>query len=822
MTPEDSTGSGRPLFSANPSATHSSAASSATATASKSSGKASNGKTTSSRRSNAAGSTKRSHRKSSLTDGQRQMIAAVCVMGCVLVAVTSDAAPTGHMIIDALYRCGFMVATVLAASRARRWSLVIASGLVLIGSTTFMLVPAIAGIVLAGALAWEDRRDRVLGAVSGLLVAWCALNLVWPTSTGSTALLAAAAVVPLWFSGYRVARSSSRRRIRFGLLACACVVVVGVAIAGVVVITQRKVLNTAASQTIAAAKGMTESSTAESAQSFAGAADRFDSAASTASAIWTYPARLVPVVAQNLHAVGRAAESGAAVTRTVSHIAGSVDYNRLQLDSGGIDLATLASFEGPVTRAEGVLRGVDRQIADLDSPWILGPLRSKLDQFATETARVRSGAETAAIAVKKLPAILGGSGERRYLLLLGNPAEARDVGGHLGTFAEITANNGTLKVVRVVSPYAVFGPGATPSPQIRNPIGLPPAMLEMNPTRFPQNWGASPSMDDVARVAADLYPQSTIGAPLDGVLYADPYAFAAVLRVVGPVNVTTAVASAGIGPSVISADNAVAYLTRDQFAIDHGAEDPVKGLVETALDRLTSDRLPAVKSVVDSFGKVVEQGRLQFRSLHGVDEPLLRRLGLDQPFTQPRGGDLLAVISRSAFPSKIDSYLKRQIHYRVAWDPTSGVVESVVDIDLTNAAPRSGLPSLISAAPAGSAPGTISMVLSVITPFEIDSATVEGRLIPVGTRSETGDLKRHSFLIDIAPESSQTVTVRLRGSVTPGHEYQLSWFNQPLVNRDQTRFTIKSLGSPFVGGDQSGKVKVPDERMARLMLRTKR
>ncbi|MEI2638474.1 MAG: DUF4012 domain-containing protein [Microthrixaceae bacterium] len=194
--------------------------------------------------------------------------------------------------------------------------------------------------------------------------------------------------------------------------------------------------------------------------------------------------------------------------------------------------------------------------------------------------------------MKKLPAILGGSGERRYLLLLGNPAEARDVGGHLGTFAEITANNGTLKVVRVVSPYAVFGPGATPSPQIRNPIGLPPAMLEMNPTRFPQNWGASPSMDDVARVAADLYPQSTIGAPLDGVLYADPYAFAAVLRVVGPVNVTTAVASAGIGPRVISADNAVAYLTRDQFAIDHGAEDPVKGLVETALDRLTSRPAP--------------------------------------------------------------------------------------------------------------------------------------------------------------------------------------------------------------------------------------
>ncbi|MEZ5310654.1 MAG: DUF4012 domain-containing protein [Microthrixaceae bacterium] len=588
------------------------------------------------------------------------------------------------------------------------------------------------------------------------------------------------------------------------------------------VITQRKVLNTAASQTVAAAKGMTESSTAQSAQSFAGAADRFDSAASTAPAIWTHPARLVPVIAQNLDAVGRAAESGAAVTRTASDIAGSVDYNRLQLDGGGIDLATLSSFEGPVSRAEAVLKGVDRQIATLDSPWILGPLRSKLDQFASETARVRSGAETAAIAVRKLPAILGGSGERRYLMLLGNPAEARDIGGHLGTFAEITANNGTLKVVRVVSPYEVFGPGASPSPQIRNPIGLPPAMLEMNPTRFPQNWGASPNMDDVARVAADLYPQSSIGAPLDGVLYADPHAFAAVLRVVGPVDVSTAVASAGIGPREINADNAVAYLTREQFAVDHGAEDPVKGLVETALDRLTADRLPAVKSIVDSFGGVIEQGRLQFRSLHGTDEPLLRRLGLDQPFTQPKGGDMLAVITRSAFPSKIDSYLKRHIDYRVAWDPASGTVSSEVEIELDNTAPKAGLPSLISAAPAGSAPGTNSMVLSVITPFEVDSATIEGRPIPVGTRSESSGLKRHSFLIDIAPESSRTVVVRLRGSVTSGADYRLSWFNQPLVNRDATELTIRSVGRPFVGGDQSGIVKVPDERMVRLTMRTER
>lgn len=764
-------------------------------------------------------------RKSPLTAEQRQWIIGISVLGCLLATFLAGSSPTGHRPIDAFYRCAFVVLTILAASRARRWSLVIAAGLTVIGSTTLMLIPPLAALVLAGTLAWRNKRDRVLGALVGMLVGWSALNLVWPTTTGLTAVLAAVAVVPLWISGYRVARTKNRRRIRIGMYTAIAILFLGCVIAGLGVVSQRNVLTTAANDTIDAAKGMTGVTTQESAIKFARVASRFDSAARYTGALWTLPAKLVPVVAQNLDAIHQAATSGADVTRTAAEIAGGVDYDRLQLADGGIDLAVLASFEDPVERAEAVITAVDERINGLDSPWIVRPLREKLDSFASKTGPLRDGAEIAALAVRQLPGMLGGAGERRYLMLLGNPAEARDIGGHIGTFAELTATNGKLHVGRIGGPYELFGPGGSNRPVLTDPSVLPPAMLEMNPTRFPQNWGASPDMTAVAGVTRQLFPQVPGGSRLDGVLYADPHAFAAVLSLVEPV-VLTVGDFPGAPTLTIDADNAVSFLTRDQFIFGENADDPVKTLVRTSLDRLTSNRLPAISAMVDEFGPVIEQGRLQLVSFHDGDDQLLRKTGLDQPFAQPKGGDLFAVVDRSGFPSKIDSYLQRSITYRISWDPNTGAVRANAEIILMNAAPPGGLPDLIARSPEGTAPGTNRTVLSVITPFDLVSSTVDDAELPVGTRPETGKLKRHSFLVDLAPGQMRTVRVDLTGSVARGSDYRLRFYNQPLVNLDTSKVIIRSTGRPFIGGAQSGAVTISDssgaDRIADLRLRTER
>ena len=166
----------------------------------------------------------------------------------------SDAAPTGNWVVDALYRAGVATATVLAGARARRWNLLIAAALVAVGSDGWMLLPAAAALVLGFVMAWSDRRDRLVGGAAGALVAWAALDLSWPASpTGATALLAAAAMVPLWVSGYRNARRATQRGIRNGVLAAAAVVVLGTALSAVFAVTQRSTLVDAAASTVDAA-----------------------------------------------------------------------------------------------------------------------------------------------------------------------------------------------------------------------------------------------------------------------------------------------------------------------------------------------------------------------------------------------------------------------------------------------------------------------------------------------------------------------------------------------------------------------------------------
>lgn len=750
---------------------------------------------------------RRSRRKSGLSDAQRSWILAITIMGVMLGLGTTDADPTGHDLIDTIYLTVFIVMTTLAGARARRWSLVIASGLALIGTTTYMMIPPAAAFAIAAVLAWQNRRDRVLGALVGALVGVSVLNLVWPLTTGFTAVLAAAAVLPMFVSGYRVARSHNRRRIRMGLLIALVVVIVGSAAAGLAVLQQRKVLTTAASTTIDATNSLTAETTDEATKQFVDASRRFDSAAAATDAIWTYPAKLVPIVAQNLDAVHQAAAAGADVTRTAAEITDSVDYDRLQRDGGGLDLEVLKSFEPVIERAEGVIKSVDDTVRSLDSPWLLSALTDPLDEFAEQTGTLRQGAELASLVVNDVPSLLGGDGERRYLLLLGNPAEARDIGGHIGTFAELSAIDGVLRVVRTATPYQLFGPSGVGGPELTDRSVLPAAMLEMNPTRFAQNWGSSPDLRAVAEVSRQLYPQTAGGSEIDGILYADPYAFSAVLKVVGDIDITMD-SPLGPIPFKATAANAVKFLTRDQFVIGEGGDDSVGDLVDTALDRLTGQRLPSVRKIIDAFGPAIEQGRLQMFTFHDGDSELLTRSGLDQPFTRAVGGDLFAVISRNGYPSKIDSYVSRKIDYRPVWNPRTGAVDAQVRIELSNAAPTEGLPELISLSPAGTAPGTSRTVLSVVTAFEAVDATLDGEILPIGTRPEQENLRRHTVLVDIAPGATRTIVLNLRGSVKPGPNYNLKVYGQPLVNADTMDVSITSTGAPFIGGVKAGRVTI--------------
>lgn len=737
-------------------------------------------------------------------------LGAIIAVAALLVIFAADAAPTGHDIIDATYRVLVVAATVLAAARARRWNLLVAAALVSVGSDGWMLVPAAAALALGFVMAWRNRRERLLGGVAGALVAWAALRLSWPASpTGATALLAAAALVPLWVSGYRNARRPTRRALAaVGAIALA-IAVIGTGLAAAFALTQRSTLVTAADSTVDAASSITSSDGSASRATFKENEEAFRTVADRAGAWWMFPSRVVPVVAQHVTAVEVAARSGADLTSFAGELAGSVDYDRLQRPDGSIDLALLSQFSEPVQRADRTVRTVADELRNSDSPWLIPPLADQLDEFSAQVDEAGTATVVADAAVRHLPALLGGDAPRRYLLLLGNPSEARDLGGHLGNWADLVVTDGKIDVGRVGTPYELFGPTTEPEPTLTAP-GLPPSLVEMQPTRFPQNWGATHDLATVASVATELYPQAAGGAPIDGVIYADPIAFAALLRLTGPVEA---------GGVRLDAENAVTYLTRDQFLAPDPQAAPVSDLIRAALDRLTDNQLPSTESLTEAFSTPVRRGHLQFRSNVTDENELMDLVGLDQELPEPDGDDVVAVVTRNANPSKIDSYLRRTVDYRVDWDPATGEVRARVVATLSNEAPATGLPPLIGGGELPLPLGTNRTQLSVLSPFDVVGAMVDGRTVGTSSRSDLPGMRRHTVALELPPSTERTVVVDLIGTVDPGRTYHLTWLRQPLLTPDRAQLVIEADGARFVGGAAEGRVELDDGRVTDLRVR---
>lgn len=514
----------------------------------------------------------RRRRRSTSTRSQRIALAVVIALSICTAVLFCETAPTGNGIIDALYRSALITLTVLAGARARRRVLLISAALVSVGTDGWTVVPALIALALSFALAWIDRRERVAGGLAGALIGYCAMNLAWPASPdGATVLLAGAALLPLWVSGYRVARRQTRRLVRMVAAAAVVIMLVGTLSGVVLAATQRSTLESAAESTESAAAVVASGSTSGSSEDLRASAEKFAEVADAAGSWWATPASLVPVVAQNTRAIRAAASTGADLSGVAADLASGVDYDALARPDGSLDVQTLASYEPLANETHATVTQARSDLEAVASPWLVAPVAQRLDEYLAHLDRAESATAIAATATAELPAMLGMDGPKRYLLLLGSPAEARDLGGHIGNWAELTAVDGRLDVIEVGQPYELFGPMSDNRPSVSEGLDLPASLLEVDPTRFPQNWGSSPDLSTVARLAADLFPQARGGAPIDGVIYADPTAFAALLSVTGPVTV---------GDTTLSADNAVKFLTRDQYAAevpDHVVNDLVRG-----------------------------------------------------------------------------------------------------------------------------------------------------------------------------------------------------------------------------------------------------
>jgi len=722
-------------------------------------------------------------------------VAAITVIGAAVAAIALDAAPTMASPVDAAYRAGLVALCALAGSRARRWSLLWASAIATAAGGVPLQLVAGAAALASVAMLVRHFRNRVLGAAIGAAVGLTVLELVRPVPFGATAAVAAIAVVPLLCSGVRRSGRGTRRVVAAGLVAAVLVTIAAVAGAAQFGLTQRDAVDSAITETRDALELASTEDPALAEPAFARAAASFEEIGRSADVWWLAPARLTPVIAPNLAFARSAAGAGAELNLVAADLATSVDQDALRAPTGGVDLTVLASVRPRVDEAVRQVDAVRAAVRASGSPWLVPPVRRGLDELLGELDGAAGTATTAQLAVTRIPEILGATGPRRYLMLLGNPAESRDIGGHIGNWAEIVADGGRLTIVAIGQPYDLSNPATTPAPTL-TPGAYPSSLVQMRPQYFPQNWGATADFPTVASLARELYSQARPGAPIDGVIYADPAAFAALLTFTGPEPVPGT-------DLVLTPENAAQFLTSGQFSIfptELEGNAVVSGLIEDVMTRFGGTQLPSPTVLADVLGPLVANGRLQFVSFDGADTPLLERLGLLGRVERPGSGDLLGVLTRNANPSKIDVHLQRSTVYDVQWDPLTGDVSATLSVTLTNDAPTTGLPAVVDNPIPGLASGTNRVQLAVLSPWHVDRAALDGMPTTFGSQQELRGVLRHSTVVDVPAGATRVVEFTLSGTVGPGTPYLLQWIGQPTAAANSTAVEVRSSGAPLAGG----------------------
>jgi len=365
---------------------------------------------------------------------------------------------TGLGGLDALFRaalCAGVVAMVAEGGtrsrqrrRASRWVLVVAAAVALLTASPSSTWLAGAGFGVAVAAASARLNAPVLRAIATGLTAQAALRLDRPHFSLGTALVATAVFAMLLAAGVvGVRRRPRRQTLRIGL-AAAGVAAAATALGVLAVLLARPDVEKGITAATMAVAGARAGDMSGAVIGFDQAARSFGSGSERLGSWWARPAMAVPVVARHSRALRTMAQSGSALSQSGSRAAREAGDTPIQLVDGAVPLERIVTLQEPAREALATLMAADANLDEVGSPWLISPISSRLAALSQQVGQARRDVEVASAASEVAPAMLGADQPRRYFLALQTPAEARGSGGFLGSFGEISADKGRLRLER--------------------------------------------------------------------------------------------------------------------------------------------------------------------------------------------------------------------------------------------------------------------------------------------------------------------------------------------------------------------------------------
>ncbi|MEZ5374946.1 MAG: DUF4012 domain-containing protein [Acidimicrobiales bacterium] len=714
-------------------------------------------------------------------------------------ALLGAAAPTDLARWDGVLRLAFGLIAPLALAGSPRWAwfgaLAVTGGLA--AGPEWLLVAGL-GMVLAIALEVTSVESQLGRIAIGIAVVHGLLHLRPVGPFGTTAVVGALVVIGASVLSLRGDRGAARRAVLTfgGFVALLAVLASGAAVAALLGARGDLDAGSAAARRgldmardgdpVAAAGELAESSR------LLGEADR------RLHAWWVEPGRLVPVVGQHLAAARATTGPVAELVAASSQAIDLADVDRLRLSGGAVDLALIESMAQPLADVERTMRLALAALRSVDSPWLVPPVRDAIDDAAIELTDTYPEAEKAALATKVMPSMLGAEAPRRYLVMFAMPAEARELGGIMSTYLELTASNGAITVTDQGTASQLnrnAADGATDG-VLDDPGRYPARFIANKPELFTTNWTSIPDLPMVAEAVSSLYPGFG-GRSVDGVIYLDPIGVAGLMRLSGPVELP------GIGRT-IDADSVVEFLNVGQYETFDDQTERKEYLTDIAaatFSRLLTGELPSPRELGRVLGPAARGGHLQMATLDASTNDFLRTLFMLGEFPTPTPGvDFLSVVQTNGEANKIDSFLERDVDYRVRLND-NGDVRATASITLTNTATLDLPDYIIGTPPDGYPVGTTHVQLSIYTPHFLDTVSIDGTTEMVEPQVELG-WQRYLIFVDVPAGASSTVRFELDGrlELDDDEPYRLSIANQALINDDHVSVTLENANDDRVIG----------------------
>jgi hypothetical protein len=703
-----------------------------------------------------------------------------------LAAAAGRAAPTGHPLTDAVLTGVGTALIVLVGALAPWWVAVVvaatAGAVALQPALVLLAVVALAAGLWAGAV---KRPARVLVAASLAL----SFNVLGRAELGgpigAAAVVSALAVVLVFVTGIR-RRSKVTRRLAWGGAALGALFVAGASVGFAYEAASSRHelasgLNTAELGVVALENGRFD----EAADWFRQAQGYLASANQNLDQPWARAAAVVPVVARYQSAVSDMSHVGADGAGVVADALGQIDLDRLRPVNGKFDLAALADLSAPLGRVRDSLLRLQDTADEARSDWLAQRATYELDDFDASVGEHLPGLENALQAIQLAPKMLGADGPRTYLLLFTTPSESRSLGGFVGSYAELTVDDGQLSLgsfgrsqdldAAALAAGAKIHGHADFVEEFGNSYGYDTdGQGSVGDAAF-RNLTATANYPWVGEIAADLYAQTT-GRHVDGVITMDPYVVATLLGYTGPVHL------ASLGQDVAPQD-AAQFLLRDQYVVG-AAENDVRAdsLAEAsalAFQGLLSGKLPEPIQLARDLAPLTGARRLLLWSAQPDEQALLETVGISGRLPVLDGADGWSFAVTNLAGNKIDSFLQRKASYSATTDPRTGVTTGTMHIELTNTAPADGLPRYVIGNLVGKPNGTSSLVVSLYSPLGLDGVSVGGTAVGVAPGNEDG-WRTYRFPVDIPPGATVTIDATLSGTVA--HPDQVVTWTQPLAS----------------------------------------